>query len=253
MATPELFQFFASHYNEKARWALDYKGIAHVRRTLLPGPHQRPIQRLTGRTQVPVLKIGDEVVSESSHILDWLESRHPEPPLYPAGAEERARALQVQRFFDDEIGPAVRLAAFYDVMPDRTYLPRIFSQTKPAVTRALYAAMFPITRRIIRKSMNINAETASAARERVAEGLDFVVKEAGPGGYLVGDGFSVADLTAASLLAIAVPLPDTSMRWPEPRAKLARDWHERWAGHPGVEWVSNMWKRHRGSSAEITS
>jgi glutathione S-transferase len=86
-----------------------------------------------------------------------------------------------------------------------------------------------------------------------AEGLDFVAKEAGPEGYLVGDGFSVADLTAASLLAITVPLPGTSMRWPEPRAKRARDWHARWADHPGVRWVVNTWERHRGSSAEITT
>src|SRR5436190_1646821 len=39
MANPVLWQFKYSHYNEKARWALDFKRVTHVRQSLLPGPH----------------------------------------------------------------------------------------------------------------------------------------------------------------------------------------------------------------------
>jgi hypothetical protein len=38
VAHPVLWQFRLSHYNEKARWALDYKGIPHERRSLLLPP-----------------------------------------------------------------------------------------------------------------------------------------------------------------------------------------------------------------------
>ncbi len=34
-----LWQVQVSHYVEKVRWALDYKRIPHVRRSLLPGLH----------------------------------------------------------------------------------------------------------------------------------------------------------------------------------------------------------------------
>ena len=54
---PVLWQFTASHYNEKARWALDYKGVPHVRRSLLPGAHAVRIRRMTGQTAVPVLEM----------------------------------------------------------------------------------------------------------------------------------------------------------------------------------------------------
>jgi hypothetical protein len=37
METPVLFQFTYSHFNEKARWALDLKHVPHVRHSLLPG------------------------------------------------------------------------------------------------------------------------------------------------------------------------------------------------------------------------
>ena len=63
MPTPELFQFKVSHFNEKARWALDFKGIAHVRHSLLPGPQKPKMQRLSGQEQTPVLRCGDDVVA----------------------------------------------------------------------------------------------------------------------------------------------------------------------------------------------
>ena len=37
-ATPVLWHIEISHYNEKARWALDYKGVEHERRAPTPGP-----------------------------------------------------------------------------------------------------------------------------------------------------------------------------------------------------------------------
>ena len=36
---PTLWQIDISHYAEKARWALEYKGVDHGRRSLLPGSH----------------------------------------------------------------------------------------------------------------------------------------------------------------------------------------------------------------------
>ena len=43
MEMPLLLQFTFSHYNEKARWALDFKRVPHVRRSLIPGPHSRVV------------------------------------------------------------------------------------------------------------------------------------------------------------------------------------------------------------------
>ena len=34
--TPVLWHLEVSHYNEKARWALDYKRVRHVRRAVTP-------------------------------------------------------------------------------------------------------------------------------------------------------------------------------------------------------------------------
>ena len=72
-----LHMFPASHYNEKARWALDWKGLPHRRVPYLPGPHAPQIQRLTGQTATPVLVTNGRAIAGSAQIIDALESAYP--------------------------------------------------------------------------------------------------------------------------------------------------------------------------------
>ncbi len=53
--TPVLWHLEISHYNEKVRWALDYKGIRHVRRAVTPGTQELRARRLRAGRTVPVL------------------------------------------------------------------------------------------------------------------------------------------------------------------------------------------------------
>ena len=52
---------------------------------------------MSGQQLVPVLVHGDEVVSDSPVIVDWLERRFPEPPLFPRDPPHRA---EVRVFVD---------------------------------------------------------------------------------------------------------------------------------------------------------
>jgi hypothetical protein len=85
---PVLWQLQISHYVEKVRWALDYKGVPHVRRSLLPGVHIREAKRLTADTStVPVLTIEGRSIGDSTRIIAAIEHRWPKPPLYPAAGD----------------------------------------------------------------------------------------------------------------------------------------------------------------------
>src|SRR5438128_1627857 len=108
-ATPVLWHLKVSHYNEKARWALDYKRIPHLRRAAIPGRHANIAQRLGGGRTFPVLELDGETVGDSTLIIEALERRQPDPPLYPADPDERRRALEIEDFFDEELGPHLRL------------------------------------------------------------------------------------------------------------------------------------------------
>ena len=79
MDTPELWQFTSSHFNEKARWALDFKRVPHIRHSMIPGFHVATVKRMTGKTHVPVLKLNGTAVSDSSRIIEALEHAYPDP------------------------------------------------------------------------------------------------------------------------------------------------------------------------------
>jgi len=101
-ASVVLHQFPFSHFNEKARWGLDWKGVPHVRETYLPGPHAQQIQRLAGQTMTPVLVLDGEVIPGSARILDALERRFPSVRCSPrirrcADARSRSRNASTAR------------------------------------------------------------------------------------------------------------------------------------------------------------
>ena len=56
-----------------------------------------PVEAVSGQPLVPVLVDGDEIVSDSPVIIDWLERRVPDPPLFP---REPARRAEVRVFVD---------------------------------------------------------------------------------------------------------------------------------------------------------
>jgi glutathione S-transferase len=246
MATDlELVMFQSSHFNEKVRWALDYKEIPHRRTSLLPGPHVRTVTKLTGQAQVPVLVSDGEPLHGSARIIDALEKAHPEPALYPEDPEARSRALEIQQYFDDEVGPNIRRALFFVMVEEPGYLTRIFARAHPAPVRILYRCVLPLVKGKMVREMQIEEPYASEALKVTEAGFDFVARESGASGYLVGDRFSVADLAAAALLAPGVELDHPDMRKPTDTPPSIRAWLDRWRDHPGAEWVRDVYARHR--------
>ncbi|MGH8453189.1 MAG: glutathione S-transferase family protein, partial [Nevskiales bacterium] len=180
----ELWQFRLSMYPEKARWALDYKGIPHLRRSLLPGPHIALLVPRFRQKALPILTHGDTVVKGSAAVIDHLEREFPQPSLYPADPALRSRALELQTWFDDA-GTHVRRAFFRDFLPSSAYVADLFSTGQPALVRMLYRATFPGTRMVMKLDMKITDRGADEGLRRTQEALDIVIKNRGPEGYLI--------------------------------------------------------------------
>jgi glutathione S-transferase len=79
---PLLWHIPFSHFNEKVRWALDFKGIPHRRRCLGPD-YLIKAWRATGHGTLPILFLDGAPVGDSTAIIAALEERQPEPALYP--------------------------------------------------------------------------------------------------------------------------------------------------------------------------
>src|SRR3954453_23074072 len=111
--TPVLWHLEISHYNEKARWALDYKSVPHVRRAVTPGLQELTARRLRAGRTVPIMQMDGRAIGDSTKIIEEIERRWKEPPLYPADPDERSRALALEDYFD-QCGRHARRVLFAD-------------------------------------------------------------------------------------------------------------------------------------------
>ena len=250
-STPVLWHLKVSHYNEKVRWALDYKRVPHVRRAETPGRHRAIAGRLTGGRTFPVLVLDGQAIGDSSGIIGALERRHPEPPLYPADRSARARALEIEDFFDEELGPYTRRLALNAMLPDRELILGAFAPDLSAGRRLVVRVTFPLVRRRVISEFDINHQSIDGAWAKLrAAGARFR-SELQPSGYLVGDDFTVADLTVAALVAPLVAPEQFPYPQPQRRHPRFADLRAALAEEGLAEWTREMYARHRGHSAEV--
>lgn len=248
----ELLQFRHSPYNEKVRWALDLKQLPHRRRSLLPGPHIGVVKRLTGRTTLPVLRHDAGVIDGSARIIEWLDAQQATPSLLPADPALRAEALRIQAWFDDDLTPRIRRPVLQALLQQPGYFARIFADGAPAWKRWAFACMVPLAAPLVRQGNGISGGASIDDGHRAAaEALDFVAARSAASGYLCGSSFTLADLTAASTLAVLVRPVDSPMSCPQPVAAGFRALMDRYAQHPGATWVRRIYARHRGARSDF--
>jgi len=222
----KLHQFPVSHYCEKIRWVLDYKGLKYEPVNYLPGRHFRPIKKLSGQTSVPVLTYRGEVISGSAAIIDYLDISFPEHSLTPDDPDLKQQVLEWEQQMDDEVGPAVRLWTYHHLLSHPELMIPLLAAGQPFWTDWLMRMKYAGIEKGMRDWMNINEETAAAARKTMTTHLTQLRKAYSQSHYLVGDSFSRADLAACSLFAMAFQPHAYGIRWPhESRLPAAmRDW-----------------------------
>ena len=245
---PVLWQYSFSNYNEKARWALDFKGIPHHRRSLMPGgPRAMSFAR---RGTLPVLDLDGRRIVDSTAIIAALEERQAEPAIYPADADQRRRALELEDYFDESAGHDMRRVGFWEARQHLDYALRFMTTDQPRVKRAVgrtgLRVAFPGVWRYMSSRYAFDEEAVKRSRMTIVEALDRIEAERAGGDYLVGDGFTVADLTAAALLYPLVWPREYQYELPDPPRW---EFLEPFRDHPALGWITETWRRHRGASA----
>lgn len=226
-----LYQLYISHYCEKARWALDYKGLSYRVVNLLPGPHIKTAKALSGQTSLPILVHDDHAVNDSSAIISYLDERFPQHPLTPPDVAQRREALEWERFADEDIGPHVRRICYHVLLDDpKTVLP-LFTTGGPWYGPLMMKFAFGRLQKVMRQHMNITAASARASAATLDEALDKLAARLSDRQFLVGEHFSRADLAVSALLApLFVPvqyLPTSPCPLPPPWQEIADRYADR--------------------------
>ena len=196
-----LLQFSTSHYCRKARLALGYKKIPYKVQNLTPGLHALKLKPLVGVTTLPVLlPEPDRAIADSTEILKFLELNYPTPSLLPSEQRLQLTAWMLEDWLDESLGIAARFVYYeFRANEGKALDPSWFSQL--------------IIQRV-RQQYGINAVTAQLAANRLETGLAELQIRWAEQPYLVGDGFSVADLAATALLSPLMRIPAYQQTYP---------------------------------------
>lgn len=189
-----------SHFNEKAMWVLDLKGIPYHLCPLVDPSDRSEIKRVTaGRSfTTPVLRTADQVLTDSTEIALWAERERPQPPLLPTDPALRSECLFLEDWADEVLGPHARRWLFGQLMfQDPARGKAFFLTARPAWQRPL---LWPLAKRFLGRALHITPTTVRASEQALRRGLTLLDERLEGRAFLVGERLSLADVAVAALL-----------------------------------------------------
>lgn len=237
-----------SHYCEKARWALERCGVAYEEDGHLPLFHYIANRFAGANRTVPVVIAGDTRITDSTQIIAWADEQRP-GTLLPIDPEARAEALALEDELDNQLGPATRRWAYYHLLP-RKDLDHIITRGVPRWQKVALKLTRPVAVGLLKRGLKIDAAGAERSRAKIEETFYLLGELLADGRrYLVGDRFSVADLTFAALASPIVLPRDHPFGLPTPEEfpPAAREQIETWRASRAGKFALQIYADHRSA------
>jgi len=212
----KLYQFAISHYCEKARWALDYKGLDYQIINLLPGLHFSKTKKFSPNSNLPILVHGDKTIQGSSQIIDYLDLHFTDKSLTPVKEADAVQAKEWEKFADENIGPHIRRILYHTLLAHPEIVIPFFSHHGPWYSKFYFKVGFKKLVRVMRKFMSINDENVRISEQILSNAIEKIGLHLGQqtSSFMVGDQFSRADLAIAALLAPLIRPIQYDLPWP---------------------------------------
>jgi glutathione S-transferase len=178
---------YLSPYVRKVLVVLDLKGIGYEIDPIVPFLGDDRFSAVSPIRRVPVLVDDAVTLADSTVICEYLEERHPAPPLLPGGVVQRARARWLEEFADTRMG--------------EVFIWRLFNQ----VAIRPYVWGEDTDRAVVERTLS----------DDVPQVLDYLESQVPPAGFLFGD-VSIADIALATFFrnAAFARFSIDAARWP---------------------------------------
>ncbi|HVI00630.1 MAG TPA: glutathione S-transferase C-terminal domain-containing protein [Enhygromyxa sp.] len=203
-----------SHYNEKARWALDRFELPYEEQPWMPMLHfigsgavllPRRLGRAdpqSSRLSTPILVTEDRTLSDSSDIVAFVSSHVGDPARSLYWSNE---VVELDRHFSGRLGADTRRVAYHYLLPQQDLLEQLAHHSVGPLQARAWIAISPLVRRGIAKQLHVRADKAARSRERIVAEFDAVGERLADGRrYLCGDRFSAADISFSALASLAL-------------------------------------------------
>ena len=201
----KLYGGLLSPFVRKVAVVLGEKGVDYTPARGGPGSTDAEFLSVSPFAKIPAINDDGFTLADSSAIVHYIEAKYPEPALIPAEAQARGQAI-----WFDEFGDTIFAASGLKILFNRVVGPRLLG--KPG------------------------DEALALEGEAELPGIMAYLESVTPAdGWLVGDAFSVADITVASMLCTLtyVGYGPNAAAYPEMAA-----WHARVTARPSWQAVA---------------
>lgn len=188
-----------SPFVRKVRVFLAEKGLEYTMENINPFAPPPDYANLHPLKRIPAFRDSDlpepNTLADSSVICDYLEHKFPKPALYPADPYQRARALWFEEYADTAVAQAIGPGLFFE--------------------------------RVVKKMMKqpTNEDTCAATlRDKMPGLFEYLESEIGTRQFMVGDAFSIADISVATSFVNFHHADETvdAAKWPNFAAYIKR-------------------------------
>lgn len=160
-----------SPFVRKTRVVMAEKNLNYDMQTVVPYVTREDYVSINPLRRIPALQDGDIIICDSAVICDYLETGHPQPPLYPTQPADRARCLWLEKYADYELAPASTFRVFFQHIVQ----PTLGKQADPEII-------------------------SDAIDNRIPPHMDYLETQLAAQQWFVKDQFSMADIAIACQL-----------------------------------------------------
>ena len=208
----ELTTICFSHYNERARWALDRCGVSYVEHKYMPFIHWAAVwnvgrqygygstDKISSKLSTPVFVTHEgRALHDSSDIVRYAADHCASDQRRIIVDDSEVFALS-QRFLK-RLGPHARCVAYHYWLKDSRIFRQIGRENVGLAQAQMFQLLYPAVWLLFRKGYKIDEQAAARSLAACREEMTFVSELVGSRPYLVGEQFSDADLTFACMAA----------------------------------------------------
>ncbi|MBD1824017.1 glutathione S-transferase family protein [Cyanobacteria bacterium FACHB-DQ100] len=195
----ELYQFEMSHFAEKVRLILDYKGLPYRKIEVTPGIGQIELFQLSGQRKVPVLKDGSEIIPDSTAIAEYLDRKYPEKPTIPTDPKQKGQVLLIEQWADESLAINARKGLIGSLSQNQSFRTAVLPASTPDLLKNLVGAIPGEFLGVLGSGVGMGPDAvkeATDALKRSFTALSLILMEQP---YLVGDSPTLADFAVAGL------------------------------------------------------